>query len=135
MVERVGACSDRFAAARLAAASDALCGDSPPATSRTGFTGGVTGAHSAEGGAATMTCPLEPPIPELVIEIKDVSERRPSFVIWVGTRMLYSFQRMAGLGVTMFTFGGMRPVSKIEQTFDSDARKAVISRWLSRFIS
>jgi hypothetical protein len=135
MVERVDASSNRFAAVRVAATSDALCGDSPPAKSRTGFTSGVTGAYSAEGGAATTTCPFEPPIPELVIDIKDVSERRPSFVIWVGTCMLYSFQWIAGLGVTMFTFGGMRPVSKIEQTFDSDARKAVISRWLSRLIS
>jgi hypothetical protein len=60
--------------------------------------------------------------------INEVPERRPSFVISVGTRMLYSVHRIAGLGVEKLMLGGMTPVSKMEQTFEREARNAVISK-------
>lgn len=47
-----------------------------------------------------------------------------------GTRSLYSFHLIAGLGVLRLTFGGIVPVSKMEQTLHRDAKNAVISRWL-----
>ena len=80
-------------------------------------------------------CPFAPPMPELVIATSAgrVNERTLRGSISVGTRKRNSSQWIAGFGVTKLTLGGMSPVSKMPQTLQSDARKAVISRWLYCF--
>lgn len=67
-------------------------------------------------------------MPELAIAIKDFPpDLQGRGVASNGTRILYSSHFIAGLRVVRLTFGGITLCFRIETTFESEARKAVIS--------
>ena len=99
----------------------AVRGESAPAIISTGTStpsiqNAAGGAH--RGGASITACPFAPPMPELVIAIKDrpLEERQRRGSGSTGTRRRYCAHLIAGLGVLRFAVGGMSPVSKMPGT-------------------
>lgn len=107
-----------------------VLGDNPPITKRTGVSGGMVPHSRGDGGPSMTTWPLDPPIPELAIDISGlpVLERAPSGMDSVGTLRQYFSHMTLGFGVLKWAFGGMTRFSIIRQTLAREARKAVDSK-------
>lgn len=129
-----GAISNSFSS--CSATAEVLRGDRPAAMSSTGppdSRSKLMGPcwETIEGGASRTTCPLDPPIPEPDMDINGFPDSGDGRGVGpVGTRRLYSSHLIAGFGVKRLTFGGIILCSKIEITFDNEAKNAVISVWL-----